>query len=333
MIQIILYRKSMRDLLQAIRQPGSVLPVELDALLGDAGGRYFGSGYRRVRYGSPADVEFRHDGTLRANVAVRYPAGWSTGAGGAPRAPHLSTLDAVILPIIVFDRVISELGSSTGKLHVAAARLRSGPVPWTDLASVPVAVSVNGNEAGPWEITGTVGNMKVLIRLQGSLDLRKRPTIEPLAPAATVYGGAFRHAMTSSRLMRFEPDSRTLIGEHRTRWDAKHSRIETEGVESAWRPALTVIDHLAVMGQMAQSVIALSADSSRESMGTLWMRAVDIETAEEPAAAPVTWMSRMTLVRDRELRSDGVHDVRVQSTASTGVIVRASLAYTRGPSA
>ncbi|KJL19788.1 avirulence D protein (AvrD) [Microbacterium azadirachtae] len=322
----------MRDVLQPIQQPGSVWPVELDVLLGEAGGRYFGSGYRRVRYGSPDDVEFWRDGTLRANVAVRYPAGWSTGADGALRNPHLSTLDAVVLPIIVFDRVISELGSSPGRVRVAAARLRSGAVAWTDLASVPVAVSVNGDEAGPWELTGTVGNMRVFVRLEGALDPHKRHTVASLAPAATVYGGAFRQTTTSSRLMRFEPESRTLIGEHRTKWDAKRIRTEAEGVESAWRPALTVIDHLAVMGQMAQSVIALSTDASRESMGTLWMRAIDIDAAEEPTVAPATWTSRMTLLRDRELRSDGLHDVRVQSTASTGVSVRASLAYTKGAS-
>ena len=320
----------MTDALQIVRDPGAAWPVELDAILGPAGGRYFGSGYRRVRYGGPDALDLQDDGTLRANVPVLYPSGWSKGPAGAERTPHLSTIDAVALPIIVFERVLAELGRSPRSLRVTAAQVRAASEPWSDLGRVPVVLSIQSHGENDWELAGRVGNMRILVRLQGTPVVRAASVAEWRGSAVTPYGGAFRDTVTSSVLVDVDVDGGTLLGRHRSEQIRKRARADLGGVEGAWQPGLTIIDHLAVMGEMAQAVISLCSGVSRESMGSLWMRSVDVRASLVPVVAPTEWTTHTMLHRDRAVRSAGFHDVRIHTASSTGVDVRASLAYSTG---
>lgn len=81
--------------------------MPLTAVLGPARGRYFAEGYREVRYEvgtvrqGPAD-----DCRTHAVVTALYPQDWSRRGDGSARTPHLSSVDAIALPLIVLERVV-----------------------------------------------------------------------------------------------------------------------------------------------------------------------------------------------------------------------------------
>src|SRR3954447_1017177 len=84
--------------MQALRTANTFRLGSIDDYLGPSTGRFFGNGYRRVRY---RDRSVAHDAAAgtptRARVGIEYPIDWSVKARSTPLRPHLSTIDALVL--------------------------------------------------------------------------------------------------------------------------------------------------------------------------------------------------------------------------------------------
>jgi|GEM_PF-1730302 len=318
--------------------PSLALPLELSAVLGPDKDRYFASGYRSVRYEVNA-IRAANDGeSISADCAVRYPADWSRRTDGTVRVPHLSTIDAVILPLLVTERLSPSIRDSPTASRVAAFSLRAGAEPWDRLDRVPVTYSATPDPAaGTLRLDGTVGNIKSSVTLANWPADAHEPELTTTAArtrrenrsiSRSVYGDLTLATRTSTWLTDYDPEARVLRCEHRAETEPAAAAAGSHGLESAYWPGVTAIDQLTLMGQLAQAIIYIANGIDRARMGTLWMRNSALEFSLDPLPLPGDWTSTTTIVRDRRIRgAESVHDLLVQSRTSSGVTAKASLAY------
>lgn len=121
-------------------------PTKIEALLGPRRGRFFGSGYREVRYelASAASPAKTMDVIWSASAA--YPPDWSRDPSGAPRDPHLSTIDAVVLPLRALGMTVKNEWPKLAqrRAYVSSIELRAGGTPWLDLDTIPLSICYRG---------------------------------------------------------------------------------------------------------------------------------------------------------------------------------------------
>ncbi|WP_146082520.1 AvrD family protein [Rathayibacter sp. AY2B3] len=85
-----------------------------------AANRYFGAGYRAVRY-SLHSVRSNPPSGNEAVAHVKYPPHWSDDGHGIANVAHLSSVDAVILSMLATERVASPLERERlGELRVSS---------------------------------------------------------------------------------------------------------------------------------------------------------------------------------------------------------------------
>ncbi|WP_369523618.1 AvrD family protein [Micrococcus luteus] len=124
-------------------------PTSIEDVLGPAEGRFFGRGYLGVRHILQGDPTVNPSGSTTAMAEVRYPEAWSLDASGKTREPHLSTLDAVILPLLTLSQ---HRDSDFQCAYVSRVDLHAGGTAWGNLANGPVTVTPSATEARAEEI-------------------------------------------------------------------------------------------------------------------------------------------------------------------------------------
>jgi Pseudomonas avirulence D protein (AvrD) len=298
--------------------PDGFEPIE--RVLGPARSRYFGAGYRGVRYRVNPDPA-AHRGA--ASAIVDYPELWSVDGSGRARSPHLSSVDAVVLPLMLVEATSTQDELEIlRQLFVASIDLRAGTEPWPRLDDVPLEVTTARMGNG-LRVQGRVGNIRV------SIDLTLGSAPPHPSGDASVYGGLFQTTSCETSVGAMAEHGR-LDSRHRVRY-AVEPRYAS-GVEADWWPGLTMIDCLVALGQLSQALVFATAGVSRAAAGTLWMRTMRIRRTI-PAFEPTdAFTSSATIARDRVLgRLAGrVHDVEVVAETSTGVSARSCVAYAEG---
>ncbi|MGO1661663.1 MAG: AvrD family protein [Canibacter sp.] len=296
-------------------------PLSFESLLGPSRERFFSAGYKKVRQRLVRGPEIS-DNQATFVARVSYPEDWSRDSGGRPRRPHLSTVDAVILPLMALE----SLGTHPAS-RVTRAELRAGGTPWTDLDEVPVTLTrVSTPDAGQERdrFHSVSGNIRATFDIASPLSQQswKRPIA-----GRSVYEELFRTVNTETTITHHDKDQGTLHATHH--FLREHSRVleEATGVDSGYWPCVSVVDHLVTMGQMAQALFELRHGGGR--VQTLWMRSMTISLDEPPLPLPAVMESRMTVTRDNRIERDGHswRDLAVESVASGGVRVSARLAY------
>jgi hypothetical protein len=80
---------------------GKISHPSIDDHLGAGSGRYFGAGYRRVEHQVHSVVVDHDTSSISAGAVVGYPADWSTKSSRRKLVPHLSTIDAAVLSVVL----------------------------------------------------------------------------------------------------------------------------------------------------------------------------------------------------------------------------------------
>ena len=303
---------------------------DLKEVLGPERGRFFGEGYRKVQYGANRRSACNPRGATY-DCSVDYPEDWSITPMGNPRQPHLSTVDATILPLLGIEYAMSAgpANESMPRFHVSELELRSGNQPWNDLQSVPMSIRPVETNHSEHKYRATVGNIDT------KLTLRKGPTgstqEDPEADPAqgTPYGSFYRFTECRSTIESYSNDDREATGSHRFTTTLKPYGCP-RGIEGSVWPAVSIADYLVTMGQMVQALVQLQHGTGRA--GTLWMRSVSVTRAGLPSPLPTTLQSHVSITRDRlvRLRERHFRDLRISAQISDGTRVSASLAQEEG---
>ena len=309
---------------------GETTKTPLTAVLGPAHGRYFAEGYREVRYEvgtvreDPID-----DCRAHAVVTALYPQDWSRGRDGSARTPHLSSVDAIALPLIVLERLAGPARLSS--YWVERVELRAPTGPRTDLASIPLVLDVEG-VVGETDLslTADTGGMRTRLALRRSAAGGPERGDDG---TPSVYSEGFRHVGAETALTpRTVDEGVGALHDFRLRPGAQMPALS--GVEAAFSPAVSAIDLLVTMGQMTQATIYQSMPVEHR-RGELWMRSMTIDICETPRPLPSCVSSSTRVTRHRVLDRDGrrIHDISAESQIEALVHARASLAYVEPPPA
>lgn len=300
--------------------------ITLGDALGPAEGRYFGAGYRRVKHGCAGPGQKwsdLHYGT------VQYPPDWSLDADGTARTPHLSSVDAIVLPLLLCMEIGQlPLGRGSTFWRIRRVELRAGDRPWTELDQVPILLA----ERPHWssrddvEVGARVGNIRVRIGLlEEDQDDRVVESIgghrllNPLGdlglgPAA----GECRVRSSTTVLPGLESKHEKWASD----FDARLKVVQEDP-----RPVPTAIDYFALMGQLTQALVYRTYATDRSSIGNLWMRGIRMTfPASSVTADP--FQATTTIIQDMEfkLAQQTVRSVKVHARSSHGVSAEASVA-------
>lgn len=298
-------------------------PTRLEEALGPAAGRFFGAGYRTVKHKLEGE---RKDPDVFEGVGhVSYPEDWSVREDGTRRTPHLSTIDAVTLPL----QAISRTWHRPPGEFVSAIHLRAGSQPWLDLETVPVVIQPTAAPEGAAfsrSFTASVGNIKA--RLCFSVHSSSTVDANPCQPGATnIYEELYRGTDCATTLTSFDSSSGDLEAAHEFTRPAEAQRTPV-GLECEFWPSMTVVDYLVTMGQIVQVLMAERQGADREA-GQLWMRTMSIQLPNSPAPLPASITSRTAPTHERLIEREGrrIQLIATDSSTSTGVRVAAQLAH------
>lgn len=306
-------------------------PVAIESVLGPAIERYFAFGYRRVSHDLSHVFLPDQAMELHAIGTATYPNDWSIDSQGRPREAHLSSVDAITLAALAFERFADLHARNAAGSYITTVQLRSGPEPWWDLTQVPVSMRFSLLENNHVSLRGEVGNMRVGLTVDQSctteFDSSNEATFESVV-GGCAYGWLLQTSSSEIALKAFDPERRVLTAEHRVH-AAPQDPHPVRGLESAYRPAATAIDYLVAMGQLAQALIYECRGGNRSTVDNLWMRSMTISIDSKPQRVPCSFGSSTELVRDviQPRINPHTHDVEVRSRTSNGVRATAKLAY------
>lgn len=313
----------------------------IDAQLGPAQDRFFGSGFGAVTHtvrglaiAGPA---------LAGRASVGYPVSWSVKRGGA-EPPHLSTVDALVLSarlaeVLLVDRLGLREQARAGS-WLRAVSLRPGARPQLDLDDVPVRAELEHTvPAMPAMPHGTTGAAVSTVRCHvGSFGARLE-LVHPTGPGPVAPGGGPRgvedvlgpldgqYHGTGYRQVRRDLGRVTLEPGVRARarlaLDAG-AVTSRHGLESAHGLVPSLLDGLLACAQVSQ-VLMYDADGlTRESTSTLWARRVDLRRAGPPVGVAAV---EDVDVRVRATRVVRLGDATWRTVAFTAVLGDLTVAH------
>ena len=325
--------------------------LAIDHCLGRSGSRYFGQGFRRVGH-AIRDVRVDSSvpgGAISAAVDVNYPTDWSSKlVTDAPR-PHLSTVDALVIAVqlaealLVHSHRLDE--DQRRRMRLRSFAMRAGASPQEQLTAVPAMgrrdstlPSLDGPRSLVSHFQFRIGTIRLTCDIEhdggttrpqpaGWADIR-----DVLGdPASRFYGRGFTRRQ--QRITDVEVDvpagtirALMLIADAAP-LDEQLSRT---GFAGHYEPALSMVDCLVAMAQLAQALMYDLDGVERGETGTLWMRRVAMSARTPYQPITNAFVATGAVVNGRQLDRSGeswsLYDLL---GVCQGVETTASLAYLR----
>ncbi|MDQ4504030.1 AvrD family protein [Sinomonas sp. ASV322] len=308
---------------------------DIDELLGDADGRFFGSGYRRTHPALKSLViTHRADASsARASGSLGIAGTWSA-KGGVVQLPHLGTTDVIVLGMRLAQALVASRYAprAWSKATVSSLAIRAGSAPTEEgLGDFECAASLAPTSGGS-ALVAQIGSMGLRVELlHGPLPLGLAGIEAPdeaalVGPAsARVYGTRWSERRVEVRDV--------VVDAERVRASAivglGGSPVPADG------EGLCFVDQFVAALQLGQVLLYRLDSLDRASSDTLWMRSTRFTCTGAPPASPAPLS--VQLEGSRLLSKDGGHwrcaDVvgrfggtelrcsvahRIPSTSSTG---------------
>lgn len=266
----------------------------VDAYLGPAAARFFGSGYRRVRYRLGAVTFDSSTARIAARAGVGYPVDWSRK--DAPTAPHLSTIDALVLAVRLAEIHLGHTfqldRDQRRRMWLKRIDIRAGGAPTEDgLDAIDVSGTLKHTAAGlvcerQSVFDARIASMSVRCVIEHDVGavpaLPAADGVFPLAADAEAadeirpYGTGFmtRHPQLTD--VSVDPDL-TQAQATVSVTDAGGTTAVTQGLEAAYWPSVTIVDVFVVALQLGQILLYELDGVPRAGSETLWMRQTAVE--------------------------------------------------------
>lgn len=305
---------TLKDLMTQSATTGRLIRLAtVDDYLGPGNQRFFGQGFRRVRYRAHGfDATCEPDATvaLRGAVSVRYPTDWSRKATGDLR-PHFSTLDALVLAAEATQLSLADAyGSSvarSSRTWLRTVRITAGTTPQENLERLPVRLTGRlGETVGHRAASHTdtrIGTMRVRCEAMHSvgtpvLGQRHYESADVvLGPAGDrYYGDGFRawrqhlsdvridlDALRADAMLVLEPDD-SIVFSPRDR-----------------SPSVSMVDAFVTALQLAQVMLYELDGIRRQDSDTLWMRQTVLTTEHAELPCPQGAPATVTLENSRRI--------------------------------
>lgn len=301
-----------------------VVAPDLDALLGPASERYFGSGHRDTVRELTSIVD--EGGRTRAVGALDHPGRWSV-KGRTDLDPHLSTVDAIHFATALTEIRLRADGMPPARVASTRARrirIRAGrePVERGALRTVPLdaalAVQDGPPRPGVREVRCGIGPMRAVLTVA-------TPHASPTGPVPPVPGGRVR--LPSGTGLQHEVEHVRIAADGtsaRARLRSTADPLPGPLLGSAHRPAGLVAAFVVAL-QLGQAMLYRLDDCTRADSATLWMRTAEVIVAEPDDPGGTHAEARL----DRPLLLPGRRPWRTATVNATvaGATVRCAVAH------
>ncbi len=285
----------------------------IDELLGDAKTRFFGAGFRQVRQELVDLSVDTVERTACGSGRIQYPTAWSTKKSRELK-PHLSSLDALMIGSALAEVYVrSAFGldeSAADRMWLTRCTLKAGANPTLDLANVPALCTLMETKRAPDSLCGYVSSFAVQV---GSLGLelaidhplaqlrnvaeRWKDVNEVLGPPESRYFGS-AYAPTELHLRELEFQADRAQGLLDLVEPAAPPALH--GMGAAYFPFVSAANAIVGIAQLAQALLYLYDNITRDVSHNLWMRKITLEHPRPVRAGlgmPVeTWSTKMSLL-------------------------------------
>lgn len=301
----------------------------IDEILGDRSTRFFAEGYRKITR-SVTEVALDANGA-RATASLRYPIDWSR-KGSIDLRPHLSTIDALVLAVGLAEAhlaVVAGLDTEQrGRAWLRAFTMKAGRNPHEDLTSFPVEVQRSRRDPAPAVGAGVVsaydcvvGAIKVRLEVEHEpgrrADARFTAGEHRFADLAQALGGGPGRYLERSVGSTHRLSEVTVAPGHISAvvdvTAAQHvdfdglgvAHLAPTGFAAAYEPAISAVDCLVCMAQLAQTVLYSLDRVDRRESETLWMRTVWFEATRPARPTDEPFIALLEITKSRLLTHDG----------------------------
>lgn len=248
----------------------------VDKILGDYEERYFGAGHKRTVYAVGEQLKEESEEYLGCGI-LKQIEGWSS-KNGVNVTPHLSTIDGVILSVLMAEKYISKIYPEiiTENLFVNSFEIKAGATPIEDLDSIPIRLKKVIFEGEKIFASIEVLNMKVKLELTNyTKAVMKIPKykIEKGDSYFSDHLKSLRHDIIN---IDFLTPTTAICEVTRTEYFLENYL----GIESAHILSMSVLEWLVIFSQFAQLLTYNFDYMNRCDSDTLWMRSVKAEIKE-----------------------------------------------------
>lgn len=315
-----------------------VLPA-VDDILGPAGTRFFGRGFRRVGYqlGEVRSGCSEYAPWASATIDVNYPSDWSRKAVGTDLRPHFSTIDALVLSAQLTELCLQSAKDpavlTDGWLR--KVRITAGGKPQEDLVGLKATARRKSVVAGEDGL-----EISVIDAAIGAMRVQS----EVVHPAAALTPGEWEHEndlLGVPEEQRYygagfkarEQRIRDLEVQDKVRANAVLDLSEdgpaaSSGLEAAHQPSASMVDAFVTALQLAQVMMYDLDNVRRQDSDTLWMRQTTM-TAAEPKRAWGADIPVTTELADPALLQMGADTWRTFTVLAevAGITVRSAVTH------
>lgn len=290
----------------------------IDEVLGDAGARFLGQGYRSAVH-DLADLEIglrqRH-GFVRGRASVSYPPEWSAGPEGAEIAARLGNIDALVLAAQLAELYLATRFAlnreQRGRMWIRRCLIRSASSVTPVLRRLPVSLAHLSTQ---YESRTLGGNVSVLSCAIDTLavrfdieheigELRRTEGVMPNldqvlgSPVARYYGEGYKRQTQTVERLALDLATGTASALVSV---ASATGAGAMGLQSFYLPAVTCLDALVVLVQLAQ-VLLYRIDGTRPQPGDgLWVREIAL-SARTPFLSPNPFVTTTRMEKSRYVR-------------------------------
>ncbi|GAA3837902.1 AvrD family protein [Saccharothrix violaceirubra] len=288
----------------------------IDDHLGPSAGRFFGSGFTRVSH-RVGDLVVDHDReSVTARAALHYPADWSTKSTSRSLTPHLSTIDAAVLSVLLGEAYLTRafgLGAEARRtMWLRAFSVKAGVKPQEQLADFGISAAYRGTAVGHGGAVSTLecrlGGLRTRIEIVHdpgeSLPGAGREVLPDDFlgdPARRYFGDGFRARRQEVVDVELDPDAAEASALVRITGDHDFP----DGFGGDHQPSVSIVDGMVVLAQLAQSLLYRLDDIERGDSNTLWMRQVDVSTTSPHRPLGGEFGTTTSITRNRLLDFDG----------------------------
>lgn len=321
----------------------------IDHCLGKSGSRYFGQGFRRVGH-RIREVRITTGGEgdlVTAAIDVEYPTDWSSKlVVDAPR-PHLSTVDALVVAVQLAEALLVHAHGldeeRRRRMWLRSFAMRAGAAPQLDLVGIPATgrrESVLPSLDGPGTLVSRfeikVGTIRVTCDIghDGGAGRAGAGAWAELGDllgdsSTRVYGRGFTRRQQLITDLEVDVPAGAVHG-LMLMADGVPPAGGWTGFSAHYEPALSMVDCLIAMAQLAQVLMYDCDGVERGETGNLWMRRVAM-SARTPFQ-PITnaFVATGSVLNGKQLDRAGARwSLYDLSGVCQGISTTASLAYVR----
>ncbi|MGC0367271.1 hypothetical protein ABH922_005323 [Rhodococcus sp. 27YEA15] len=273
-----------------------------DDYLGPFGGRFFGSGYKRVRQDISIGPMFA--GSFAGELSLTMPDQWST-KGAARQLPHASSIDIIVAAALLGEHS-ARLRKVEGPCWTEELTIRA-PVAPEEGAAINLAVSGESHVAGDDRTitTADIGGFKAQITVahhatnSEEIANTESEANRPVTTAPHPYVDGFRHHINTVSNLEIDFDGNNATSQLLTERDTENTAVV--GVDASPGVAsVHLIDAFCEALQVGQILLYDLDNLQRATSNTLWMRRLRIRAQAPEFRVPnvksVTDLQKLSLV-------------------------------------